>query len=73
MCNMGTQLDKGICVRSEKMLNLCDRVLSLQRVRLQDDKGALLVCERCDKAYHIHCLTPPLDHTPSTGWSCKVR
>lgn len=33
----------------------------------------LLVCERCDKAYHTYCLTPPLDHRPSVGWSCKVR
>ncbi|KAF3836673.1 hypothetical protein F7725_029231 [Dissostichus mawsoni] len=26
---------------------------------------------RCDKSYHTLCLKPPLDHTPSTGWSCK--
>lgn len=48
---------------------LCVRVC----VRLRGDDGVLLVCERCDKAYHTHCLTPPLDHTLSTGWSCKVR
>lgn len=41
-------------------------------VRLRGNDGMLLVCERCDKAYHTHCLTPPLDHSPSSGWSCKV-
>lgn len=40
--------------------------------RLRGNDAVLLVCERCDKAYHTHCLTPPLDHSPSSGWSCKV-
>lgn len=32
----------------------------------------LLVCARCDKAYHTHCLTPPLNHTPDSNWICQV-
>jgi hypothetical protein len=24
----------------------------------------MLLCHRCDRGYHIHCLTPPLEHVP---------
>lgn len=41
-------------------------------VSLQGDSGVLL-CARCDKAYHAHCLTPPLDDAPHAAWTCKVR
>lgn len=42
-------------------------------VRVRGDDGVLMVCERCDKSYHAHCLTPPPDYTQSPGWRCKVR
>nr|XP_043900298.1 histone-lysine N-methyltransferase 2D-like [Solea senegalensis] len=47
------------------------RVCQSCRLRGEDDGVLLLVCERCDKAYHPHCLTPALDHMPSSGWKCK--
>lgn len=42
-------------------------------IRLRGDEGVLLACDRCDKAYHTQCLSPPLDHAPGTSWTCKVR
>ncbi|TNN36173.1 Histone-lysine N-methyltransferase 2C [Liparis tanakae] len=41
--------------------------------RVHGDDGAMLVCERCDKSYHTHCLTPPppLDGALGSGWRCK--
>ena len=30
----------------------------------------LLRCEGCDAAYHIFCLSPPLESVPTTDWFC---
>ena len=30
----------------------------------------MLLCDRCDRGYHIHCLTPPLERVPSGPWCC---
>ena len=30
----------------------------------------MLLCDRCDRGYHIHCLTPPLEAVPSGPWCC---
>jgi len=33
-------------------------------------QSKLLLCDYCNKAYHIHCLQPPLDAVPSGYWLC---
>nr|QEG03033.1 lysine-specific demethylase 5A isoform X1 [Cymbidium ensifolium] len=30
----------------------------------------MLLCDRCDKGWHLHCLSPPLDRVPSGNWYC---
>ena len=35
-----------------------------------DDGGILIVCENCHKAYHLGCLTPPLEKAPDGDWYC---
>lgn len=34
------------------------------------DGGQMIVCEHCHKAYHLHCLTPPLKRVPRGDWFC---
>lgn len=35
-----------------------------------DDGGDLLVCDGCERAYHLGCLKPPLSHIPEGDWFC---
>ena len=35
-----------------------------------DDKT--LLCDRCNKAYHMFCLVPPLLHVPEGEWLCPA-
>ncbi|KAI0500585.1 hypothetical protein KFK09_018799 [Dendrobium nobile] len=30
----------------------------------------MLLCDRCDKGWHLYCLSPPLDRVPSGNWYC---
>jgi len=34
------------------------------------DGGKLILCDRCDDAYHLKCLSPPLKELPSGEWYC---
>ena len=35
-----------------------------------DDK--MLLCDRCNRGYHMFCLVPPLLHVPQGEWLCPV-
>lgn len=35
-------------------------------------RGEMLECEKCDLAYHLQCLDPPLDEVPEGEWHCPV-
>ncbi|KAG7524447.1 histone-lysine N-methyltransferase 2C [Solea senegalensis] len=50
---------EGVCRGEGQSLLYVDKAI---------DSGST---QRCDKAYHPHCLTPALDHMPSSGWKCK--
>ena len=32
----------------------------------QEDK--IILCDRCDKGFHLFCLSPPLDDVPEGDW-----
>lgn len=34
--------------------------------------GDPLACDRCDRASHIQCLSPPLKDVPEGEWFCNV-
>lgn len=34
------------------------------------DGGELLCCDICPLAYHLNCLTPPMEVIPDGEWSC---
>ena len=35
-----------------------------------DGSGELLCCDTCNLAYHLTCLSPPLDSVPNGTWVC---
>lgn len=30
----------------------------------------IILCDRCDKGFHLFCLSPPLDDVPDGEWIC---
>ncbi|KAE8769237.1 lysine-specific demethylase 5B [Hordeum vulgare] len=32
---------------------------------------AMLLCDRCDKGWHMYCLSPPLESVPPGNWYCS--
>lgn len=39
--------------------------------RTDDPKGTIL-CDSCDKPFHMCCLTPPLERVPAGDWICNT-
>ena len=35
--------------------------------------GDLLLCDRCDRSYHMYCLDPPLEVAPEGEWACPAH
>ena len=35
--------------------------------------GELILCDRCDRSYHLHCVDPPLDVAPEGEWACPAH
>ncbi|ORX95233.1 hypothetical protein K493DRAFT_301594 [Basidiobolus meristosporus CBS 931.73] len=38
--------------------------------RKDQNEEALLLCDGCDRGYHMYCLSPPLKVVPKTDWFC---
>ncbi|UKJ89396.2 Requim, req/dpf2 [Theileria orientalis] len=36
-----------------------------------DNWPQLLLCDSCDKGYHMYCLDPPLTEVPANNWYCS--
>jgi chromodomain-helicase-DNA-binding protein 7 len=34
------------------------------------DDTKIMLCDHCDAAFHIYCLTPPLNKVPEGAWMC---
>lgn len=37
----------------------------------EDDDDKLLLCDDCNKGFHIFCLTPPITEIPAEAWFCE--
>lgn len=35
-----------------------------------DDDALMLLCDRCDKGYHMHCVEPRISSVPEGDWHC---
>lgn len=32
----------------------------------------IILCDHCDRGFHMFCLNPPLDKVPAGEWSCPI-
>eukprot|EP01119_Soliformovum_irregulare_P013651 TRINITY_DN365_c2_g1_i5.p1 TRINITY_DN365_c2_g1~~TRINITY_DN365_c2_g1_i5.p1 ORF type:complete len:802 (-),score=223.32 TRINITY_DN365_c2_g1_i5:464-2869(-) len=46
--------------------------LNCQLCGSTDDDDHLLLCDGCDRGYHIYCLDPPLKCVPKQSWFCST-
>lgn len=37
-----------------------------------DNPKRTILCDSCDKPFHIYCLTPPLERVPAGDWICNT-
>lgn len=40
--------------------------------RKKGDDSALLLCDECNQAFHMHCLRPALFQIPKGDWLCPA-
>lgn len=40
--------------------------------RSEEDEESILLCDECDKGYHMRCLDPPLTSVPKGDWICDA-
>lgn len=38
---------------------------------LSGNEDEMLLCDGCDRGFHMSCLTPPLKNVPVGDWYCK--
>ena len=57
-------------IRAEPWLCLeCKRCMQCDQAANADD---LLICDSCDKGFHMDCLEPPLSGLPEGRWICPI-
>ncbi|KAK3239670.1 hypothetical protein CYMTET_50416 [Cymbomonas tetramitiformis] len=47
------------------------RHLACEVCRKADGEAEMLLCDTCNKGYHLWCLTPALDEVPEGEWLCS--
>ena len=35
--------------------------------------GELVLCDKCDRSYHLYCVDPPLESAPEGEWACPAH
>ena len=57
-------------IKAEPWLCLeCKKCMSCDQAANADD---LLICDSCDKGFHMDCLEPPLNQLPEGRWICPI-
>ncbi|XP_072993424.1 lysine-specific demethylase JMJ17 [Typha latifolia] len=59
------RLHKAVDVINEEEL---DQICEQCKSGLHGD--VMLLCDRCDRGWHLYCLSPPLDSVPAGNWYC---
>ena len=45
--------------------------LACEICRSPDDEASMLLCGKCERGFHMACLSPPLSALPEEEWLCK--
>ncbi|EKX42383.1 hypothetical protein GUITHDRAFT_73973, partial [Guillardia theta CCMP2712] len=48
------------------------RNIECEVCRRRDGENELILCDRCDKGWHMKCLDPPLRCVPQEEWFCEA-
>ncbi|URE27971.1 JmjC domain, hydroxylase [Musa troglodytarum] len=61
---------KGLgCERAKEVVEeVLDQICGQCKSGLHGE--VMLLCDRCDKGWHLYCLSPPLEKIPSGNWYC---
>ncbi|KAA8522400.1 hypothetical protein F0562_013239 [Nyssa sinensis] len=62
--NIAGEKVKSCKVEEEELDQICEQC----RSGLHGE--VMLLCDRCNKGWHIHCLSPPLKRVPPGNWYC---
>lgn len=59
------------CDLVKKIGWVCINCKQCIKCKKSDNESKLLICDKCDRTYHIYCLKPPLESIPTTVWVCE--
>ncbi|KAH9719677.1 transcription factor jumonji (JmjC) domain-containing protein [Citrus sinensis] len=65
--NNGDQERVKVCHKVDKEDEL-DQICEQCKSGLHGE--VMLLCDRCNKGWHVYCLSPPLKHVPRGNWYC---
>ncbi|TVU07513.1 hypothetical protein EJB05_40869, partial [Eragrostis curvula] len=66
----GRKRKRGKCDATATVVNeTVDQVCEQCNSGLHGD--VMLLCDRCDKGWHLYCLSPPLERVPPGNWYCS--
>lgn len=57
-------------IKPSPQLWRCPHCKFCESCRGSDQEDQLIVCDSCDRCYHLSCLDPPLQVLPTEGWRC---
>lgn len=62
---VGKQISINEYIAADDEYTACEICGSIER------EDVMLLCDGCDKGFHMDCLDPPMDHVPVDNWYCQ--
>lgn len=69
LLSSGDLPDSGSAIKSEAMDLTEDTIC--EECKSADNAENMLLCDKCDKGYHMACLSPPIKSVPAGDWFCQ--
>jgi hypothetical protein len=61
----------GVYKQSKEYKKLKNRLKNkMDECNICNDGGHLILCDNCNRAFHLDCVTPPLAYVPARKWRC---
>ncbi|KAL3321280.1 hypothetical protein Ciccas_000036 [Cichlidogyrus casuarinus] len=62
---------KWFCLNC-KHCSICHRANKTDKSEVQPSDAEFLLCDKCDRGYHMTCIDPTLDSPPPGSWFCPI-